>query len=76
MYPSSDGPQYKPGGSANATVCVIVALLALLLRYLHKWENKKLERAEKETAEAEEEGGKITVGSTQGLRRPGFRYVV
>ncbi|KAH8669378.1 major facilitator superfamily domain-containing protein [Ilyonectria robusta] len=76
MYPSSDGPQYRPGGSANASICVVVALLALLLRYLHKWENKKLARVERQTAEAGEEGGKVNMESADGHGRPGFRYVV
>lgn len=76
MYPSSDGPQYRPGGSANASICVVVALLALLLRYLHKWENKKLAGVEKQTAEAGEQGGKASMESAQGHGRPGFKYVV
>lgn len=46
MYPSSAGPQYVPGGSANAAVCVLVGALALGLRYIYKCENKKLEKAE------------------------------
>ncbi|OLN87986.1 putative transporter C11D3.18C 1 [Colletotrichum chlorophyti] len=75
MYPSSTGPQYIPGGSANAAICVLVAVLALILRYLHKWENKKLERAEQEAAEAAEQGEKVAVDATQERRAAGFRYV-
>lgn len=74
MYPSSDGPQYKPGGSANAAICVLVALLALVLRYVHKWENKKLDRLENEANAAGNENGKgdLAVAET---REPGFRYI-
>ncbi|KAM0494984.1 hypothetical protein ACHAP8_008362 [Fusarium lateritium] len=72
MYPSSDGPQYIPGGSANTAICVLVALLALMLRYVHKWENKKLDKAEAEANAITEESGKTT-GSQ--LRESGFRYI-
>ncbi|KAL0937832.1 allantoate permease [Colletotrichum truncatum] len=75
LYPSSTGPQYVPGGSANAVMCLLVGVLALVLRYLHIWENKKLERAEQEAAAAVEGGGKITVDLTQEKRAAGFRYV-
>ncbi|KAF4973867.1 hypothetical protein FZEAL_9185 [Fusarium zealandicum] len=77
MYPSSDGPQYTPGGSANAALCVVVALLAIFLRYLHKWENKKLERIESEAAAVGDENGKgeVDTDPTQSRRRHGFRYI-
>ncbi|RMJ13781.1 hypothetical protein CDV36_006530 [Fusarium kuroshium] len=75
LYPSSDSPQYRPGGSANAAICVVVALLALLLRYIHKWENKKLERAEEDRDEVTEGGGKVTAASGRQLPQPGFRYI-
>lgn len=55
-----------PGSAANAGVCLIIALLALVLRFVHQWENKKLERVEQEgTAAAEGED----------RRAFGFRYV-
>lgn len=75
MYPSSDGPQYIPGGSANTAICVLVALIALVLRYVHKWENKKLDRAENEANAAAEENGKSDLAATSELREPGFRYI-
>lgn len=75
MYPKSNEPQYVPGGSANAAICVFVALLALVLRYVHIWENKKLERAERERTEA----GNLDIAtpgeSDRGRRAAGFRYV-
>ncbi|KAK2011024.1 major facilitator superfamily transporter [Colletotrichum eremochloae] len=75
MYPSSTGPQYIPGGSANAAICVLVGVLALVLRYLHKWENKKLERAEQDAAVLAEGGEKLPVDLKQEKRAAGFRYV-
>ncbi|KAF6527342.1 hypothetical protein ACKRZS_004438 [Fusarium odoratissimum] len=75
MYPSKDGPQYTPGGSANAAICVIVALLALLLRYVHKWENKKLDKAEAEANAVATEDGKIDMAAATGTQRSGFRYI-
>lgn len=62
MYPSSDGPRYIAGGSANAAISVSVAALALVLRVIHQQENKKLEKAEAEIRE----GGRTANG---------FRYV-
>lgn len=76
MYPESTGPRYIPGGSANAVVCVIVALLALLLRFIHIRENKKLEKIEQEAAQAGEPGMKVPVEAVTGDRRvAGFRYI-
>lgn len=75
MYPKSDGPQYIPGGSTNAVVCLLVASLALGLRYLHQWENKKLEKAEEAVGE---EGGDVGVADDAGgagRRAVGFRYI-
>ena len=76
MYPKSTGPQYVPGGTANSVVCLLVAGLALVLRYLHKWENRKLEQAEREMAEAAETGGTLpTQVPGQDRRNVGFRYI-
>ena len=76
MYPSTDGPQYTAGGSANSAICVLVAALALVLRYVHKYENKKLDRAESEANAVGHEGGKVDMASAQGLRDSGFRYIL
>ena len=70
MYPASTGPRYIPGGSTNAVMCLVVAGLALLLRFLHIRENKRLERVETEAA----------AGVTEAQPRadqpaPGFRYI-
>ena len=74
MYPSSDGPQYRPGGSANAAICVLVALLALMLRYVHKWENKKLDKLENEANAVGNENGKGDLAVAE-IRQSGFRYI-
>lgn len=66
MYPASDGPRYIPGGASTAIICLIVALLAFILRLVHIKENKKLEQIESEGA----------VNLAEGERRgQGFRYV-
>ncbi|ETN43921.1 uncharacterized protein HMPREF1541_11052 [Cyphellophora europaea CBS 101466] len=66
FYPSAHEPGYTPGSAANAGVCVVVALLALSLRFIHKWENKKLGRVEREGFSGEEGADR---------RGFGFRYV-
>lgn len=75
MYPSSTGPQYIPGGSTNAVVCLVVAGLAIALRFIHKWENRKLERAEQEQMATGETGVKVPVEAAGDRRGVGFRYV-
>ncbi|KFA68079.1 hypothetical protein S40285_02597 [Stachybotrys chlorohalonatus IBT 40285] len=75
MYPSSTGPQYTPGGSANAVICLLVAALALVLRFLHIRENKKLEQAERDAAQSAELGKKLGVDLSQEKRAYGFRYI-
>lgn len=70
MYPSSASPRYIPGGSANAVICLLVAAMALILRWVHIRENKKLEAAEA--------NGEANAGGTaadQDRRPAGFRYV-
>ncbi|KAG9253764.1 major facilitator superfamily transporter [Emericellopsis atlantica] len=73
MYPASTGPRYIPGGATNAAVCVLVSLLALTLRFIHKRENKKLEQAEAEATAAGAEGGAVAGGEDR--RMAGFRYI-
>lgn len=71
MYPASASPRYTAGGSANAVICLLVAAMALLLRWVHIRENKKLE-----AAETEEVANGASEGAADQDRRPvGFRYV-
>ncbi|KAH7309691.1 major facilitator superfamily domain-containing protein [Stachybotrys elegans] len=72
MYPASSGPQYIPGGSANAIICLVVAILALVLRFIHIKENKKLEQAEMEDSKY---GGKEHTSEVPDKRAFGFRYI-
>ncbi|KAK2790918.1 hypothetical protein FQN52_005363 [Onygenales sp. PD_12] len=67
MYPSDDAPQYIPGGTANAVVCVLVALMAVIVRLINVRENKKLERLELE---------EDIVDGSGDVRGRGFRYVL
>lgn len=69
MYPSSASPRYIAGGTANAIICLLVAVMAAILRWVHIHENKKLEAAEQEPARA---GGEKVDGGRQSV---GFRYV-
>lgn len=71
MYPKSDGPRYIPGSGANAAICLVIICLAIVLRFVHKYENKKLERVEQEIMAGGEEGG---VADSE-RRAVGFRYV-
>jgi hypothetical protein len=73
MYPASAAPQYVPGGSTNSVICLLVGLLAIALRYIHKWENKKLEKAEIEDATNAENGA--VVDASVDRRAVGFRYI-
>lgn len=76
MYPSSAAPRYLPGGSADTAICLLVAALALLLRWVHIRENAKLAAAEEQQAEGQGEGQGDGDGQAQEDRRPvGFRYV-
>ena len=65
MYPATDGPRYVPGGTATAVICLVVVLMAVILRFVHLKENKKLERLENE----------VVVNATGDRRGQGFRYV-
>lgn len=66
IYPASSAPRYILGGSINASMCVVVALLALVLRYVHQYENKKLDKAERDAQFGEVD---------QEQENTGFRYV-
>jgi len=66
MYPSADGPRYIPGSGANAAICLTIGALALTLRWVHQWENGKIERREREGMVEGGGGGEAVVG---------FRYV-
>lgn len=73
MYPSSASPRYIPGGVANTVICLLVALLALVLRFIHIKENRKLEALEREPAGAE--SGQVRDHTGRDKRAAGFRYV-
>jgi hypothetical protein len=72
MYPKSAGPQYVPGGSANAAVSVLVAVIALFIRYVHVRENRKLAKLEDEGVSNVDE----IVPGDEDRRAKGFRYVL
>ena len=49
VFPESDSPRYVRGNSICAAFMVFNGFLALVLRTFLKWENKKLERKERES---------------------------
>lgn len=51
MYSKKTAPQYVPGFSANAAICILTGIMAMSLKYVHIWENKKLEKKEQEAIE-------------------------
>lgn len=69
MWPKPDAPRYIPGGSANAAVCVIVALIAIAFRLVLQHENRKLEQAEGQGRDLEQV-------DNADARATGFRYVL
>lgn len=70
MYPASASPRYIPGGTANTVICFFVAVMALLLRFVHIHENKKLE-----TDEADDVANGERAKAGVDRRGVGFRYV-
>lgn len=73
MYDKSTAPRYIPGGSAAAVVCLVSAALAIFVRYIHIWENRRIEEAEME-AQGSEGGVPVQVSPAR-ITPPGFRYV-
>jgi cyanate permease len=83
MYPSNEGPQYVKGHSVCAAFMFLFCFLALVLRTLLVWENKKLDRkygtiaqqklARQEAAAKGEEKGGVSGVENYG---PMYRYVL
>lgn len=72
MYPATAAPRYIPGGTANTVICLMVALLALVLRFVHVKENRELEKLEDQGLA---DGGQAAIGDGGDRRTTGFRYV-
>lgn len=68
MYPSSASPRYIAGGTANAIICLLVAVMAGVLRWVHVRENRKLDAAEASARTSSEKAG-------DSERPVGFRYI-
>lgn len=75
MYPASTGPQYIPGGSTNAVVCLLVASMALVLRFIHIRENKKLELAEEAVPDTDTNTKEGLAPAARDKPMAGFRYI-
>lgn len=87
IYPTSDGPRYVTGQAVCAGFMFFTTLLALGLRTLLAWENRKLdkkygtvEEQRRRAATAVEEGGKgqAEAEAAQGVENygPMYRYVL
>lgn len=83
MYPMSEGPYYVKGQSVCAAFLFFCCLLALTLRTLLAWENKKLDKQygtiaqqkqamQEAAARGETKGGEVAVENYGPL----FRYVL
>jgi MFS family permease len=82
LYPSSEGPYYVKGQSVCAAFMFFTTILAITLRTLLVWENKKLDREhgtlveqkqKREEARARGEGKAEVAVENYG---PSFRYVL
>lgn len=73
MWPSSSGPRYVPGGSATAVVCILVLVLAVVIRFIHARMNKRLDEEE---ASMEMEEGVTGDHANAVARAAGFRYIL
>ncbi|KAH9896379.1 allantoate permease [Xylariomycetidae sp. FL2044] len=73
MYPSSDSPRYLPGGASTATVALLVAILAIVVRLVLQRKNKKLEEQENF-----ESSGRVTNlhADDREAGGVGFRYIL
>ncbi|KAJ8121306.1 hypothetical protein ONZ43_g2212 [Nemania bipapillata] len=69
MYPASDGPRYLPGGAATASVALLVAILAFVVRLVLQRENRRIAQHE----ESEREAGVVGTPETVAV---GFRYIL
>ncbi|KAL5121017.1 hypothetical protein ACEQ8H_001205 [Pleosporales sp. CAS-2024a] len=79
MYPKSQGPQYVKGQSVCAAFMFLFCFLALTLRSILAWENKKLDR-QYGTLEQQRQAMKEGAGNNSevGIENygPMFRYVL
>ncbi|RMY75691.1 hypothetical protein D0863_02423 [Hortaea werneckii] len=83
IYPDSDGPEYVKGHSICAAFLFFTTLLALGLRTLLVWENKKLDKTYGTLEEQRARAASASVGNAkeqaeQGLENygPMYRYVL
>lgn len=78
IFPSEDGPRYVKGQAICAAFMFFTTFLALSLRALLAWENKRLDqkygtKAEREARKAGEKEGVVTPEENYG---PDFRFVL
>jgi len=71
IYPATDAPYYKMGMWTCASFMLLNAVLAMVLRSLLVWENKKFDRKYGEVVKGED--GEVTGLENDG---PSFRYIL
>ncbi|KAI5480783.1 Allantoate permease [Pseudohyphozyma bogoriensis] len=65
MFPSADGPRYLAGGAALSVFCVGVSVIAMVIKFALRQQNRKLEMLDRE--------GKEYTGSLANIPR-GYRF--
>lgn len=79
LYPDRDGPYYSPGMRACACAMLGVSLLAVVLRFYLKYQNRKMDLEESEKANkdtAVEEEGLVGHGRRRKTPAEAFRYML
>lgn len=83
VFPEDDGPQYVKGQAICASFMGFNAFLAISLRLLLVWENRKLDTQYGKKGELTAEGKKTDEGTEPGAQTlaeenygPGFRYTL
>lgn len=67
LYPNSDKPRYITAGITLSIFCGLCAVVAIILRFWLRWENRKLDK---------EEGFTTSDVEVLGGRQKGFRYLL
>jgi hypothetical protein len=74
VFPDSEAPRYIKGMSICAAFMIFTTFLALVLRCLLVWENKRLDKKYGQRNEVDESKGEIAVAEDN--YGPSFRYVL
>lgn len=73
IYPEKEGPRYVKGMSICAAFMFFTAVLAIILRLLLVWENRKLDQ---KYGKVYEKSGSVDDIAVENDDHPKFRYVL